>query len=205
MPRKKRPKPCAAIEVDAATPEDAQRTFAKLATSGEFAAMRVLRAGNMTAVGNQLDLPLLIRTLREQGKAVNNGDLAQAEGMLMNQAVALQNLFARLVERAMDADLMAHYEVNLRLGLRAQAQCTRTLEVLAGIKNPPVVIAKQANIAHQQQVNNHAAPRARETENSPNKLLETLPDERLDFGTPATASGADPHLETMDAVHRSED
>jgi hypothetical protein len=48
----------------------------------------------------------LIRTLRDQGRAVNGGNLAQAEGMLINQAVALQSLFARLVERGMAADLL---------------------------------------------------------------------------------------------------
>jgi len=163
----------------------------------------------MTAIGDRLDLPLLADTLREQAKAANHGDLAQAEAMLINQAVALQNLFARLVERGMDADLFPHYETHLRLALRAQAQCTRTLEVLAGIKNPPVVIAKQANIAQGHQQVNNGLPaddpgRAREIEKSPNKLLETLPGERLDPGTPATASGAGPYLETVDTVHRTE-
>lgn len=209
MPRTKRPKPCT-LKVDAATSEDVQHTFAKLATSGEFAAMRVLQAGNMTAIGDRLDLSLLVQTLREQGEAVNNGDLSQAEGMLINQAVALQNLFARLVECAMSADLMAHYEAHLRLGLRAQAQCTRTLEVLAGIKNPPVVIAKQANIAQgHQQVNNGVPasdpPRAREVEPMQNKLLEELPHERLDTGTAATTSRSHSEMETVGAVHRSED
>jgi len=130
--------------------------------------------------------------------------MAQAEGMLINQAVALQSLFAKLVERGMNAAVLPQYEAHMRLALRAQAQCTRTLEVLAAIKNPPVVIAKQANIAQQQQVNNNVAPLARETENSQNKLLETLPGERLEFGTPATASGADSDLATVGAVNRSE-
>lgn len=81
--------------------------------------------------------------------------------------------------------------------------------MLAGIKNPPVVIAEQANIAQGHQQVNNGLPagdpaRAREVEKSPNKLLETLPGERLDTGTPATASGADPYLETVDAVHRTE-
>ena len=210
MPRQKRPKPCTAIEVDAATSEDNPRTFAKLVTSGEFAALRVLLAGNMTAIGDRLDLPLLADTLREQAKAANHGDLAQAEAMLINQAVALQNLFARLVERGMDADLFPHYETHLRLALRAQAQCTRTLEVLAGIKNPPVVIAKQANIAQGHQQVNNGLPagdpaRAREVETVHNKLLEELPSERLDPGTAATASGGNSAMATVGAVHRSED
>jgi hypothetical protein len=35
----------------------------------------------------------------------------------------------------------------LRLGLKAQSQCRATLETLVQIKNPPVVVARQANIA----------------------------------------------------------
>ncbi len=203
MPRKKPPKPHANTELDLCA-------VTKLTTSGEFAALRVLRAGNMTAIGDRLDLPLLADTLREQAKAVNHGDLAQAEAMLINQAVALQNLFARLVERGMDADLFPHYETHLRLALRAQAQSTRTLEVLAGIKNPPVVIAKQANIAQGHQQVNNGLPagdpaRAREVETLPNKLLEELPSERLDPRTAATASGGDSAMATVGAVHWSED
>ncbi|MEZ5585209.1 MAG: hypothetical protein R3F37_22875 [Candidatus Competibacteraceae bacterium] len=72
----------------------------------------------------------------------------------------MQSLFTRLVERGMDADLPPHYEMHLRLALRAQAQSTRTLEVLANLKNLPVVIAKQANIAQgHQQVNNGSSRR----------------------------------------------
>ena len=201
---KKSPKPRTEIAVDAATAEEGFKAFAAMATSPSFAAMRVLRVGEQKTVADKLDLPILIRTLRDQARAVNTGDLAQAEGMLINQAVALQSLFARLVERGMAADLLDPYEVHMRLALRAQAQCTRTLEVLASIKNPPVVIAKQANIANQQQVNNNPAPRARETENSPNKLLEELPSERLDTGTAATTSGGDSEMATVGAVHRTE-
>ena len=51
---------------------------------------------------------------------------------------------------------MADY---LRLALKAQAQSRATAEALAAIKQGPVVIARQANIAHgPQQVNNGPAP-----------------------------------------------
>ena len=132
--------------------------------------------------------------------------MAQVEGMLISQAVALQSLFAKLVERGMNTAVLPQYEAHMRLALRAQAQCARTLEVLAAIKNPPVVIAKQANIAQQQQVNNGSAvsTQAREAIIPPSKLLEELPGERMDARTESTASGADSHLETVDAVHRTE-
>ena len=43
----------------------------------------------------------------------------------------------------------------LRVALKAQAQCRATLETLAEMKQPPTLLARQANIAHgPQQVNN---------------------------------------------------
>jgi hypothetical protein len=56
----------------------------------------------------------------------------------------------------------------MRLALKAQSQCRATLEALANIKNPPVVIARQANFAAgPQQVNNsvNRAARAHAGEN----------------------------------------
>jgi hypothetical protein len=53
----------------------------------------------------------------------------------------------------------------MKLALRAQSQSRQTVEALIVAKNPPVPIAKQANIANgPRQVNNNAAgvPRARE-------------------------------------------
>jgi hypothetical protein len=77
--------------------------------------------------------------------------------MLNAQAVALNSIFAEMSRRA--ALNMGQYpeatERYLRLAMKAQSQCRTTLETLAAIKNPPVVYAKQANIAHgPQQVNN---------------------------------------------------
>ena len=87
----------------------------------------------------------------------------------------------------------------MRLALKAQSQCRTTLDTLASIKNPPVVFARQANIAQgPQQVNNGmmpaGEPRAgpRETESAPDKLLEAKPHERLDTRTPRAAVGSDP-------------
>jgi hypothetical protein len=94
----------------------------------------------------------------------------------------------------------------MRMVLKAQSQCRATLKTLATIKNPPVVFARQANIAQgPQQVNNEmmraAEPRARE--DAPNKLLEEKPHERLDFGTPRAAVGADTQLATVGTFDRA--
>ena len=146
--------------------EELSRTFAKHFTGGAFAALRVITAADKSAgYERDMDLPGLMAILREQGEAVNAGNLAQAEAMLMNQATALQTVFARLVERGMGCTEIAPFEANLRMGLRAQSQCRATLETLAAIKNPSsVAFVRQANIAHgPQQVNNgRRRPRARE-------------------------------------------
>ena len=98
---------------------------------------------------------------------MNGGSLAQVEAMLMNQATALQTVFARLVERGMGCTEVAPFEANLRMGLRAQSQCRATLETLAAIKNPAwVAFVRQANIAHgPQQVNNGVPEPSRTREN----------------------------------------
>jgi len=185
------------------------RAFAESVTGGPFAALRIIRASD-TAAGYEadLDVPAMIATLREQGEAVNGGNLAQAEAMLMNQATALQTVFARLVERGMGCSEIPAFEVNLRIGLRAQAQCRATLETLAAIKNPSsLAFVRQANIAHgPQQVNNDtAAARAGENEISPTQLSEAgnelLPDAR----TPGLAGRVNQELEAVEAINRAKD
>ena len=197
------------MTISAPTPEQALREVARLMTAPEFAAARVIRAAERTSgYGGQLDTPELVGCLRALAGNVNGGDLGHVEAMLFSQAVALQSLFSRLVERGMKADLLPHFEAYMRLALRAQAQSTRTLEVLATVKNPPVVFAKQANIAQQQQVNNGPAvpaTRARNPAPAQSTLLEALPDERLEFGTQGAASGADSPLATVGTVHRPQD
>ncbi len=196
------------LTIDAVEPEQARRDIARLLTSPPFAAARAIQAvEGIQGYGAQLDTAELLKFLRVQAEIVNDGNLAQVETMLLNQATALQSLFARLLERGMNSDLLPHYEAHTRLALRAQAQCTRTLETLAAIKNPPVVIARQANIANQQQVNNGPAVPTRALEVSPahNELLEQGAHERLEFGTQGTASGADSQLATVGTLHRPQD
>jgi hypothetical protein len=188
--------------------EELGRTYARHFTGGPLAALRVIRAADKSAgYERDFDLPGLMATLREQGEAVNAGNLGQAEAMLMNQATALQTLFARLAERGMANDAIAAFEANMRMALRAQSQCRATLETLAAIKNPSsVAFVRQANIAHgPQQVNNGtpAASRPRKNETMPNKLLEANDGERLDTGTASSAFGADSHLATVGEIDRT--
>ena len=102
----------------------------------------------------------------------------------------------------MGCDTIPPFEANMRMALRAQSQCSRTLEVLAGLKNPPVVIARQANVSTGPQQNNFGVSRG-ETERSPTELLEKTDGERLDTGTTAQAVSGHPTLEAVDAKHRA--
>ena len=204
-----KPYPRKAVECLAGTTADEQgRHYAELVTSPELAAYRVInQVEEKSGIGQGIDVPTLMTHLRDQGKAVNRGDLSQAEAMLMNQATALQSLFARLAERAMGNDTASAFEANMRMALRAQSQCRSTLETLAAIKNPPVVYARQANVTTgPQQINNGtAAPsRAREDETGQTQLSgqnhELLSDPRAS----GQASQVNSALETVGEIHRAE-
>lgn len=169
-------------------------------------------AAVMVSYGNPLgieqgDVGALIDRLADDVKDVWAGDTKRAEGMLFGQAHALQAIFMSLARRAESAEYMKNWEAYLRMALKAQNQCRMTLETLAAIKNPPVVITRQANINNggQQQVNNGAAPAAAHAGNvhaAPTGLLEQQHGEWLDTGAASAAGGADPHLAPVGEVHR---
>ncbi len=191
--------------------EVAAGKFAKLATSPELAAYRAINASEAkSGFGEHIDVPTLLEQLRDQAAAVNRGDLSKAEAMLMNQATALQSLFARLAERGMSCELAPAFESNMRMALRAQSQCRATLETLAAIKNPPIVYARQANIANgPQQVNNGmAAQYAREEKTIQSNELLTDGVEHgptLDTRGTAAAGGTDKDLATLGSLDRPKD
>lgn len=183
--------------------DEVGQAFGRVITSPELAACRVIQMAESQPFAAGIDVPGLLDVLRNQGTAVNRGNLAQAEVMLINQATALQSLFARLTERAMGAEHMPQLESFLRLALKAQSQCRATLQTLAEIKNPPIVYAKQANIAHTQQVNNGEPSRARENENRPNEPLTVQHGKTLDTFGAGAASGIDPALEAVGTLNRA--
>ena len=109
--------------------------------------------------GNQ-DVTALSVQLKENMAALKDDDLQSCEAMLFGQAHALQSIFVNLSLCAARnlGEYMDATERYLRLALKAQSQCVRTLEVLGALKNPqPLAFVNQANIAHNQQVNNGAA------------------------------------------------
>ena len=155
----KYPRAAANLTID---PDDSEAEISRkttvLYTSNEMAALRVMRgADRQSGCWENIDVPSLMDQLRDQAAAINRGDLTHAEAMLMNQATALQSLFARLAERGMSCEHLTGFEANMRMALRAQSQCRATLETLATIKNPPTIYARQANVTTgPQQINNGA-------------------------------------------------
>ncbi|MDI6745972.1 MAG: hypothetical protein QMD17_02395 [Rhodocyclaceae bacterium] len=148
--------------------DDQGRNYAKLITSPDLAAYRIIGLMQPKGLAENIDTPTMLETLRDQAAAVQGGDLTHAEAMLINQASALQALFVRLSEKAMQQEHMPNLEGFMRMALRSQSQCRATLETLAAIKNPPVIYAKQVNqTTGPQQINNGTPLQARRNENEP--------------------------------------
>jgi len=198
------------------TIEEQARERARIMVSPELLAFCVLNSvdskGALGEMWKSLDVPSLTDELRDQAAAVNRGELNHVEAMLMNQATALQSLFARLAARGIGCDHAPAFEANMRIALRAQSQCRATLETLAAIKNPPVVFAKQANINQgngNQQVNNgtpvpgnlvstRTGAHAGKTINQPNELLEVQHGGKaLDTRTAGTTIGKNKAMATV--------
>ena len=217
MTSKRRPKPNKRDSKELATQakpgDDEERVIAETALHPAVQAATSLQqygAGNF----RELDLFGLVGALSAQTKAANEGDLSRAEAMLVAQAHTLDAIFNNLAQRAAlnMGECMDACEKFLKLALRAQSQCRATWEALAAIKNPPVAgYVGQANIAHgPQQVNNGPVssakePRARETEDPQNELLERKDDERLDTRATGTPGQDDSAMATLGEIDRTED
>ena len=157
------------------------------------------------------DISETIITAHEKVKAVNNGDLKDLEATLTSQVTSLNAIYGEMARRAsinMSENLNAT-ESYMRLALKAQAQCARTVEVIADMKNPAVIFAKQANIAQgNQQVNNGSLPnsspaRAGKIVNHSNELLEANNGKTtMDIRTTQTAIGKDKAMAAVETLNR---
>ena len=199
------PRKALPIDLNGTQPEDYGKQASAQVVSPEVSALRVVGALGGELMESTLDFPGALAHLREQATAINSGDMKQAEAMLINQATALQSMFAKLTERAMQQSHMPNIEGFMRLALRAQNQCRATLETLATIKNPPIIYAKQVNqTTGPQQINNGATAPAhgRENEIDQNELTgggnELLPDTR----TSGDAGRAMQTRSTVETINR---
>lgn len=152
---------------------------------------------------------------------ISKGENAQIINLLYSQAVSLDAMFVDLAARAASNFSEVEYfeaaKIYMQFALKAQNQSRATLQTLGEILNPKTVtIARQANIAGQQVVNNGGivqsgagrknsevlTTRTGENSNSTNELLGEVNHERLDTGTTPAASRVNQDVETVGKVHR---
>ena len=179
------------------------KEYARMITAPEVAAYRVVGAAQPKHLADEIDVPGLLATLRDQAKAVSSGDLSRVEALLTNQADSLQALFVAMVERSLRQEFVAYVEPYMRLALKAQSQCRATLQTLAEIRNPPVIYARQANVTSgPQQINNNLdLSRARENPIPPTQLSRGANAVHPDNRASSDAGRDDPPLEAVDEVH----
>jgi len=159
------------------------------------------------------DITEAVKVVAEKVNKVKANDLSGLEATLTAQVVTLDVMFNELARRAglNFGEYLNAAEKYMRLALKAQAQTARTVEVIAALKNPPVVFAKQANISHgHQQINNHhsatsthAHAHAEKNINQQNELLTEDSDAQMDTRGTSTAILADPPMEALVKSNRA--
>lgn len=156
----------------------------------------------------EVDLTEAIEVMKEKSDKIIAGDLSELESTLSAQVVSLNAIFTTLARRSTNCEYLNQMETNLRLALKAQAQCARTVEVLAAMKTPPIVFAKQANIAHgHQQVNNGVQPATHAGKNidSSNELLSENSNATLDARGEIETGSINQELAAVGAFNGSKD
>jgi hypothetical protein len=170
-------------------------------TSSEDSAYYLLKQiSKDRGFGEYVDYPSMIASLKTMAENVNKGDMRELEAMLVSSAKCLEVLAESLLVRGLRQDMWHHLDGFLKLGLKAQNQMRHTLETLGKLKNPPVVIAKQANLATNQQVNNHSRD---EKIIAPNELSTGVLHELCqNNGTSRDAVTDDSSVEAVAEIHR---
>jgi len=173
-------------------------------TSSEDSAYYLLRQiSKDRGFGEYVDYPSMVASLKTMANNVNKGDMREMEAMLVSSAKCLEILAESLLVRGLRQDMWRHLDGFLKLGLKAQNQMRHTIETLGKLKNPPVVIAKQANLATNQQVNNHSRD---EKTIVPNELSAGVQHELCkNKGTSSNAVTDDSSVEALAEVHRCKD
>jgi len=189
-------------------------TDAQIAAFGDELTARVLHQPEVRAArivqrfeGESLNINAAADELRGLVAEVHGGNMKRPEAMLVAQAHALDALFSSLAMRSHANSSEGYLDAAdryLRLALKAQAQAVRTIEALGELKNPrPVTFVRQANLAHNQQVNNGTPSQAENFGNQQTQLSggthELLPDARAS----GNASRVNSTLETLGEIHRA--
>ncbi len=157
--------------------------------------------------GDSLDINATADELRRLVAEVQGGSMKRPEAMLVAQAHTLDALFSALAMRSKansDGGFLDAADRYLRLALKAQAQAVRTIEALGELKNPrPVTFVRQANMAHNQQVNNHPS-QAGENQKTAEQTISGESYELLENTRTQGIEGAvNPSVEALAAIDRA--
>ncbi len=184
--------------------KSSERVHADLALNPAVNAAATVQLFGRGTIG-KLEITETLEAMMETVASVRKGDMSGPEALLVAQASSLNSIFTELARRA-GLNMGEYIEASeryMRLALKAQAQCRATIETLAAMKNPPVIIARQANIANGPQQVNNGEPRAEKIETSPNELLESEHGKRLDPGAAQKTVGGDTGLVPVDERKRA--
>lgn len=190
--------PRAFVSVNCKTDSDEEfaRNSANLFVDPVIAATRVICAAEDKAgLAKVLDVPSLTEALKNLTEALNHNDQSGIENALLSQATALQALFVRLTERAMQTKNDQLSQSFLKLALRAQSQSKSSFEALLDMRRPPAIHAQLANLASTQQITLN-----------PTFLQNQLSGEMHELPENSRASGVEGEIgaamETLGKIHR---
>lgn len=152
--------------------------MARLTVEPLVGAAQTIRAFSRGMVGEVgiMDSIAALRAATDQLATPGNAAIEEA---LWAQAKALDAIFTEMARRAAlnMSDYPEAFDRYMRHAMKAQAQARATYETIAEVRSPPVVIARQANIAAGPQQVNNAPPAAQRAlarevsgENLPNEL-----------------------------------
>ena len=156
-----------------------------------------------------LDVIEAQRLLKQQGQAVQEGDLSAIEGVLAAQLQVLHQSFSVCMAKGFGCKNMENILAYTHLALKMQEQTRKTASTLASIKAPrqTAFIKQQVNTAQNQQVingpvNNTSKSFSGELEQPQNELGGGY--RGMDAGRAIETIGIDTPAPTMGEVHRAE-
>ena len=194
-----------------ASNEDRGNALARTLLTPGLSNARAIKALEGEKLPEDMGVVHLKEALEDQVASLREDDSTQhQEAMLADQAVTLQTLFVRLIERAEAQTVAEHYRTLLHLALRAQNQSRATLQALSNVRSPrSQVFAKQANVANNQQINHAQSaedPSAETLENTQTGLLDEQPNEQwLDTRAPSQAGAGNSTMAPLDTLDRTQD
>ena len=189
----------------------------RLSPINQSMTMAALWSGDLVSGGSDaVDAGAMADDTRARVAAVHSGDMRPIEAALLGQAEVLGVMFTSLQNRARKAADIERFRILLTLALKAQAQSRATYETVAEVRNPrQVLIAKQANVAQQQMVNNggvgggdgsqQGPARTTANVNAPIELLEEQHGHNLDAGAARAPIDTDSRAATVEEVDRAAD